>query len=490
MTAGAGLGHPDRVRRALASRSGQVSLALVGLAGLLRIAGARNDLWLDEIWSLEIVRLAGSLAGIFTIHHDNNHLLNTIWLLAVGRDADEFWVRLPAVIAGTASVALAGVFVGRRSRAGGVIALVLTGASYLLVLYGSEARGYGLAVCFTLLSLVALDRQLERPAAPWALLFQAAVLLALVSHLTAVPAYAAIAGWGLLRCWRESRSFDRLLEHLVTCHAGPVVAVCGLYLFFAQDMVLGGGPDREPGAILRDTLALAVGVHAGPSANLAGAAVAVLAVAGALGVVWRRGCDRWVLYALGLGATPALSILLQRSAFLAPRYFLLPIVFFLLLASQALGELWRRPRARPAVALALAAFCAANAWPTSQLLAHGRGGYRSALRFMAESGGASPIDVAGDHDLRIGLVVEYYASRLPGSPRIVYRRADSLPPQGAHWLVTHRTPLDRQGPPPDVLNDRLGNRYRLERTWPSGPVAGMRWLLYRNEHLRVPGPHG
>jgi len=150
-----------RARRFRAARRLGVGAVLI-VGALLRIAAACGDLWLDEIWSIDIARRAGSWAAVFAVHHDNNHLLNTIWLLFAGGSSHALWLRLPSLIAGTASIALAGIFVGRRSRAGGLAAMILTAASYLLVLFGSEARGYGLAVYFTLLAPAIVRASLQR----------------------------------------------------------------------------------------------------------------------------------------------------------------------------------------------------------------------------------------------------------------------------------------------------------------------------------------
>ncbi|HEY1302347.1 MAG TPA: hypothetical protein VGF24_02280, partial [Vicinamibacterales bacterium] len=47
----------------------------------LRVIAARGDLWLDELWSLSFARQLDSPLQIWTsIHHDNNHPLNTLYL--------------------------------------------------------------------------------------------------------------------------------------------------------------------------------------------------------------------------------------------------------------------------------------------------------------------------------------------------------------------------------------------------------------------------
>jgi uncharacterized membrane protein len=137
-----------------------VAAALVLAAAIVRVLGARGDLWLDEIWSMELARVAGSAVGVFTqLHHDNNHHLNTLWLVLVGYDAGPVAVRLLAILAGTAMVAVAALG-GGRDRALALGWSFLLAFSCVLVHYGSEARGYGPALLFAVAAYVALDRLL------------------------------------------------------------------------------------------------------------------------------------------------------------------------------------------------------------------------------------------------------------------------------------------------------------------------------------------
>src|SRR5258707_11952356 len=116
-------------------------LLLVAAAGLLRLAAARDDLWLDEIWSLSLAARVHRALDVFTsLHHDNNHYLVTLWMFLLGDNAAGFWYRLPSVLAGTAAVALA-YFAGQKLGGNaGVFAAILTALSLPLVVYSSEAR--------------------------------------------------------------------------------------------------------------------------------------------------------------------------------------------------------------------------------------------------------------------------------------------------------------------------------------------------------------
>ena len=93
------------------------AVAVIGLAGLvLRVLGARGDLWLDEIWSLALLEPLTSIDQIFwRINHDNNHFLNSIYLYLVGPDASPLLQRGLSIALGVGAIVAAGAAARGRS---------------------------------------------------------------------------------------------------------------------------------------------------------------------------------------------------------------------------------------------------------------------------------------------------------------------------------------------------------------------------------------
>ena len=131
------------------SGSGILSRLLLWSAfSLLIVAAARGDLWLDEIWSLGFALDSSSAADVFCrFKHDNNHVLNTLYLYLVSH-ADDFMVfRTLSVLSGIASLWLLTWIAGQeRRKTEAMLVLIMAGSSYPLLLYFSEARGYAPAV--------------------------------------------------------------------------------------------------------------------------------------------------------------------------------------------------------------------------------------------------------------------------------------------------------------------------------------------------------
>lgn len=200
-----------------------VAVALAMTGGLaLRIFGADGPLWLDELVSVDFVTGANGPNGILTAH-DNNHVLNTLWLAMVGPQAPVMLQRALAIALSVAAIPLAGLLLRPRGTAAAIAGTVVFALAVPFVVYGSEARGYaGLLIC-TLAMILAADRHLatDPPGARWwaaaatgfGVAFQPLMALACVS----------VSGAVFLVHLRRSRSFDAALSRSIRFLAPSIV---------------------------------------------------------------------------------------------------------------------------------------------------------------------------------------------------------------------------------------------------------------------------
>jgi 4-amino-4-deoxy-L-arabinose transferase-like glycosyltransferase len=202
-----------------------LSLAvLLGLA--LRLAAAQGGIWTDEAWSVLYARDAGGPWGVISsINHDNNHHINSWWLQLVGADASSLAMRSLSVATSTATILVAGLIGLRRGVAAAIVTALLFALSPILVLYGSEARGYApMLLCFLLMIWTVL-RWTEREDSPFPSLQLA--LLALIgafSHLLMLPGVAIIGLWVLI-LFAERKGWRGAIPHAVPAMAPVVIAV-------------------------------------------------------------------------------------------------------------------------------------------------------------------------------------------------------------------------------------------------------------------------
>ena len=207
----------------------------------LRVFAAHNDLWFDEVWTLQLLReRVHSFGDVFTnLKHSNNHHLCSLWMWFVGQNASALMYRLPSVLASIGTIVLAGLIGLRQSRLEGCVAVILTSWSYLLIHFGTEARGYSLAIFFALLAWYALQQFEERRSWIWIVVFWSAVMLGFLAHLEFAVCFAGLVVWSL---WR----FVRNRSEMATGCARPVRAFhsagcAGAGLLFRRDSRNGSG---------------------------------------------------------------------------------------------------------------------------------------------------------------------------------------------------------------------------------------------------------
>jgi hypothetical protein len=460
--------------------TGAVTLVMA-IGGVLRLAGTRGDLWLDEIWTLVLLQPIGWVGEIFWgINNDNNHFLNSVYLYAVGPDAPAMVQRGFSVVLGTAAIAAAGLVAIRNGRHAALIAMALFAISYPMVHFASEARGYAGLVLFALLALVCLQHELERPHWTNRLGLGAAVGLGLLSHLTMAGPAVVLGLWTFWLAWRRTGSL-RAAEAETRTIFRPALAwalAIGAVMVFGalrHGFTVGGVDAFEParfvegyGGLIRLLLGLPDQTPAWSC--LAAAALAVIVAA----IIWRH--DR--MAGLYLGSV----ILLPGAMFAAhlpnlqfARYYLFAGAMFLVFLADCLGRAWRHGGVWRVVALGmLMAFTLGNAASLRSFFDGRRGHYAAAVARMAQHGA---FVYGGDHDFRTPMLVNFFAGHRGVSAQYV-TLADwcRTTPE---WLLIEdptiqaRTELDVNAP-------TCALHYRRDGVFPAWGLSGWPWALYRH----------
>lgn len=318
------------------------AIVVLGLA--LRIAGAQGALWLDEAWSAKQAHDAGTPLGVFlNINHDNNHHLNSLWLLLVGFDAPPLLARTLSIVTGTAAILVAWAICARRSAALGLITALLFAISPALVTFGSEARGYAPMTLALLTAILLIDRWLAGEAARSpALALAIAFFLGAFSQLTMFFAFCALAGWVFFALWKRdgfrpalADSFRLFLPSAIAL--GLVVAI-----------IVGAAAARTGFKFGRydpyDTLELLHGVSELVQYTLGFPIVSVwwFALVPALVVLApSAGVSRIAFHRLAILAFPLGLALLRAGNVAHPRYYLLVGIALLLLIAELVWLGWR-----------------------------------------------------------------------------------------------------------------------------------------------------
>lgn len=469
------------------------ALVLLASAAVRYLAGS-GELWLDEIWTVFLAQspLVTSPGDIFTgLHQENNHYLNTLWVWWMGPQPNWVVYRLPAILAGAASVAVAGLIGKPRSISAALLAMLLTGGSYLLVHYSSEARGYSSAVFFALAALYCQESLFRRPAWPAALLTAACSIGGILSQPVFLAFYGALVLWSAWKAWFPPKGQRRQRGLWCLSHFPPLLFFVWLYEVDLWQVVNAGGPVYSAAEMVAETLSLAIGGPDGTDGRLVAAGVCALALGWSLWSLRRTERDWCVLAILAIVVMPALLLIATGRREIYPRYFVIPVALTALTFAWALARLWNAGtrRIRSAVLVACALYLAGNGTHIARLLTYGRGAYIEALDFMARETEGDEIAVGSDFDFRNKMVLGYYQAYLPEPKYITYLDVEQRQQRPCEWLVVHD--LDRRARPEAEL--QFGRtRYTLQKFYPYAGLSGWSWSVYRRESSRTAGlsaPH-
>ncbi len=484
------------------SETAWIVIGLVTLAGFgLRIAAAQGDLWLDEIWSLNLVAGIRSAGGVFwDISHDNNHYLNSLWLYLAGPDRSALVYRAPAVLFGTLSILMAARIGFRRSPATAVAAAGLTACAFPFVNYGSEARGYAGLILATLLAVDSFERTIEPLLAPclhpagarpdrhwprWVL--GLAIGFGALSHFSMLAVLILLGFTAIIRLLQAGRSLGRVVDQTIGLFGPslallvPAMAAVMAGLLVHGGFEVGGASPFSAASFLvgyGDLIRLMLGLPGGMPAWVALAAGGV----GVAIAVWYNLVDprHYALIFAGLVVVPALMLAARLPNLEFPRYYLGSGTVFLLFEADVIGGMWDRggrgSRCVVAALISLVAF-GQYSWDAS-LLRDGRGSYSVILDTMASEGRPAYASV---HRFKIQTVVDYLAARR--GTRFDYSAPGTFCRDRPGWYIDLNE--DERDPPSSIEIGPSDCRatFVQRASYPASMLSGMRWTLYRRDGL-------
>jgi hypothetical protein len=475
------LGRLEQRRAARGDFAFWATVVLITVAGLaLRTAGARGDLWLDEIWTIELLGHIDSFDQIFWgINHDNNHYLNSAYLYLVGLDSPPLLARGLSIALGCATVAAAAAFNASRGRAPALVTALLFAISYPMVNYGSEARGYAGLVLFTILALLFLERRLKT--GKHGVAFGLSILLGVLSHLTMLGTVAVAVLWVAWLRWQRSGKLTKVSAEILPIFSPALAfflpfALCVALGRFFNGFIIGGVvpfsvPNFAAGfaGMIRNLFGIPVWIGPWPLIAIACAVVAVAA--------HRAHTSRGSLYLIGIVGLPAALFAARLPNLEIERYFLVPGTLMLLLAGDLLGMALAAGGLRRFVAgVLLAAFAVGSALSLSQFFQYGRGSYSPVIAMMGANG---PATYGTGADYRLKRVVEIFAER--NGVVLTHVTPENWCGRRPAWILMDalNEPAKVKPTHPEELHPGCALHYRriLEtRHW---GLSGADWTLYR-----------
>ena len=420
-------------------------LIILPLAAVLRLMLlSHKSLSLDETVSVFIVRLRHSEFLDLLWHREGNMALYYAVLRPVVLyvSDSEFWVRLPAAVAGITAVPLM-FALGKKifDRGTAVLSALLICVSSCHVVYSQEARGYTLVVLFSILSwLLFFEGIADSSWKNW-LLYALTSAVAVYSHF--------FAGLVLLAQWLSLA----LLPHRAVPWKELLVAGVLIGLLISPAVIVITHHDigqlgwvQKPDALELYHTAVFLAGESGRAVGKFLLVFCVIALVQAAHVLWRRfptetPMVRWRLASLWIWLLSPMFLSYLFSHLRAPifvhRYFIICLPPFLLLVAQGLGALRGRMTVVTAfVALSLASTFVSYSRPredwrsaASFVMSHSQPG--DAIAFDGEygrmafayyerhilSGSTAPFSVSLDDSSQLQGMARLWVVFYPISPR-------------------------------------------------------------------------
>lgn len=448
-------------------------LILLISAGL-RLTGCFNAFWLDEIISWDIARTCASPLEIFTsIHSDNNHHLNTLWIYLLGERRRWETYRLLSLLTGAASVAMMGVLAAKQSRAAGIIAMLLGGGSYFLAHYACEARGYAPAVFFALLCTWLTERFLQTRNRKYSLVMNACAILGVLSHLTFLYVLIGLMAWAFMTLYTRE-GLRTAVGQMLRLFGISGAFLIAFYILQASDLPPAGGPVYSKRRVVLEGFGWMLGTPMSGVVRSLAIPAAIGMVIAELALIARSRSTMGWFFITTIVIAPAAMLLIWKQPFVYPRYFVLAVPFFLILLAQVLARGWARgSMGRVGCVSVVVLMLTGNGLQFQRFFRDGRGHYADTLRFIASESGAAST-VTGWPRPRIGLTTQFYLPRLDEAERVVFIARDEVaaPPQ---WIIADN--VEHQ-PPAEQLNTPDGQTYRLRRSYLYYGLSGFDWHVY------------
>jgi hypothetical protein len=459
---------------------------LIVVAAILRVLATHNDVWLDEIISLGIANRVKSPWQIFSgVHNDNNHYLNTLYLYFMRGQSYEPAYRYLSVTFGVGLVAAGYWLLARRSRVEAMIFAGLLACSYPLIHFSSEARGYSGALLGSLLACAALTRWLAqegmgRQSLWMGLTYGLALVLAVLSHLTACLIWFPLAGGSLLILMRRPSRMKSVLQW-IDLNLLPGSVLAALYFLDLRHLTPLGGPPMTLAHGLGRLLALSLGW---PAKDAATVLIVLVPLVGLtvwqLALVRKSGDPLWILLPL-IYVMPLVCMLFIRPPFFSPRYFLVIVPFLYVPAAMLLARLVRARMGREALAVVLALFAAGQAYLYAQFLRVGRGQLTAGLQYMMARTPSTDLRVASNQDFRAIMELSYFAPRVLKDRELSYVTVQNQGRIPADWYILHGEGYDPPGPASLHLPEQPA-WYRVAY-FGASELSGQAWTIYSHQHI-------
>lgn len=462
-------------------------VVLIALAAIVRIIATHNDLWLDEIISVQIADALHSPWQIFTaVHSGNNHQTNTLYLYFVRHQSAAPVFRYLSVVWGVLLVPAGYWLLSRRSRWEALILAGLLACSYPLIHFSSEARGYAGALFGSVLACAALTRWLAQKDGQGrsfflGLTYGLGLTIAVLSHVTACLVWFPMALASLVILLGEPKR-AKGIALWVALNLLPASVLAGLYLLDPRFLTQLGGPPMTVFQGLARLLANTLGWPARDTATIWIVMIPLMALVAFQLIREYKSSEPLSLILELIYLGPILCVLVLHPAFFSPRYFLVVAPFLYVAIAILLARLVGRTAGGIALGAVLLLFFAGHAYLYAKFLPVGRGDFTEALQYMMAHTPSPRLSVASDQDFRSSIELAYFAPRVLVNRQLVYVPRPGQASSQLDWYILHGEGYEPPGPA-ELHTPGQPAWYRVAY-FGAAELSGQAWTLYTHQPVK------
>jgi hypothetical protein len=458
---------------------------LIGLA--LRIVGIRGDLWLDEIWSLNLVQDISFWGQIFTnLDSDNNHPLNSLQLYLVGADASDWHYRLVPLLYSLFTLQFVymilrdGLF-GQISKQAQALVLSVFSLSFFLVLYGTEARGYS-GLIMAIVASIYLREKAGRLSIIQSILFYLIIIFGALSHYSFLQFLIGLLIYKFASYFFSKNKNDENRKILFLDL--PALLMAGaLYLARIQYLSEGSGNLGGRVDVIVNALSLLSG---GPLLSayspLHGVAALCYALLSLILIIFsiiersKRGDSLWFFFFVVIFVVPTTVIILFDPRVLFVRYFLPSMLLALFSNLIFLARLYDHGKAAKRTALLIfGLLILGNIWHLQSFLRFKRGQYSQTLQSISDISNSHNISYSSDQEFRNSCLINYHRKNIDSDKVFAPQSIEASCPE---WYIKHSQDL---GYVPAQKFSHCQSQYDLKIQTNFAAESGWRWFWYQKE---------
>jgi hypothetical protein len=444
---------------------------LIGI--VLRIAGYVGELWLDEIWNLEVVAKITNPLNLYLSpdRYDGHSSLHTLILSLFSNNINPRIIRAPSLFFSIFSLLLITFWQRLEIKERAVLSFLFS-TSYLFVLYSTEARGYSGMMFFMVLAYLLFRSNNFTLVGELSLAIS--VILSFLFHYSVITFYIAILAHDILNVVKD-RKILRPVSHITI-----VTFLLAFYILVLRQLPDGSGPRPSNFDTLIDVLSSSLGgTTLSPTFQLSiliSSLIALFVLILIVILIYKLILTDFklgIFFSCGIIIFPIILILVKQPLIVLNRYFLSSSFLILTLFSYHYSKSSKKLKF-----LLLAVFTIAtigNAWHLISLIKYQRGSYLPILNYLQKNQVPTTTPILVDHDFRHLKYLRYYQSKFPV--------IDILEIDSSHkynFYVTHS--IDWGFVPKNTILLSNKQKFQLAVSSDSTHLSGIRWFLYKSSN--------